>query len=528
MADEPLVDPYADLDTATKSKAIDLRPVAPEDPYADIPGDMPPAIAPPPKQLPAPYHGALLPFSRDEQGNVSFDPLGAGLFGGVRQAFTLPGRVMSGETPMPQTFDPAARDPNAEPIMGEARNFAASFGNILNPMVRSGDAVIPGVRMAPKDMRLAVTPPGEELVSRGGAQMNAFRGMPIPYNPSYIGTTLATQLEQQLVDKGVFPEHAPGLYQTINRLRDYVPRSNDPSATISVSPNSLISIRKSITNHYGKAGEDQKGVSVVHRAFDDFMANPPAEAVLAGAAAPPGAAARIGGTTDPAAAARFGAQIFEEGLGNVSAGKADAELAAIQRAARLRTLSANSGQNADNSLRSRITSAILNAKKLRGLRPAEEAMLEGVPEGSVPTNLARWGGNFLGGGGGLGAHIATVAGIAGGHALGLGDLSWAIGPTLPAIGAGLKRYAGKSTVQALEEARQAIRQRSPLFQQTPIEQETVNLFGRNPQRQPGVVPDPGITPSPRDYMARELARMYLSSQGTPGQLPVLPYDPNRL
>jgi hypothetical protein len=154
--------------------------------------------------------------------------------------------------------------------------------------------------------------------------------------------------------------------------------------------------------------------------------------------------------------------------------------------------------NADNSIRSRVTSAILNAKRLKGFTPAEEAMLENVPEGSVAGNTKRYLSNFLGGGGGLGAHLATAAGIVGGKFAGLGDLSWAMGPILPAIGAGLKRSAGKSTGEALQEVQQATRQRSPLFREMP------------PQ---DIIPDEVYG---RDAMARALMRMEgQSDQGVP-------------
>jgi hypothetical protein len=461
----------------------------------NIYGGLPPAgfTAPQPDPVPV-YHGALLPFSRDSSGHVYFDPTGAGPLAAIKHAFTLPGRVMSGETPMPSTFDPAANDPNTAPMMGELLNFAGAFGPGVNPMVRSGDPAIPGVRMAPKDMTLAKTPSSAELLAKGGDQIEAFKNMDIKYDPSYMGT-LATQIEQKLVNEGVFPEDAPGLYQSIRRLNDYVPRSDDPSATISVGPANLISIRKNIANKFGQAGENQHGVGVAHGAFNDFLENPPAEAVLAGAPATASA-----GSLDNQIGAALGASIYKEGRGNYSAGMRDAELERIQREAGLRSRSANSGQNLDNSIRSRVTSAILNAKALKGFTPAEEAMLEQVPEGSVGNNILRWTGNFMGGGGGLGAGAAMGLSSAGARMLGLGEgASSAIGMAVPAIGAALKKATGKSTSEALSEVQQATRQRSPMFEQS--------LPGQD------LFPDPGVTP--RDTMARTLMQMYSEPQGVP-------------
>jgi hypothetical protein len=466
---------------------------------------------PPPR---AAYHGTILPFSRDSGGNFYFDPLGAGPIGALRQAFTLPGRVMSGETPMPRTFDPASGDPNIAPIMGEALNFAGAFGPGINPMVRSGDRAIPGVAKAPKDMTLAKTPTSADLLERGGSQIEDFSKMPIRYNPSYMGT-LASQIEQKLVDEGVFPEDAKGLYATIRRLRDYVPRSDDPTATINVGPANLISIRKNIANKFGQQGENQRGVSVAHEAFNDFLENPPAEAVLGGTPPTPNAnlIGHNGGPVfDPTnlANAQFGAQIYKEGRGNYSAGMRDAELEQIQREAGMRSRSANSGQNLDNSLRSRITNAILNAKRLKGFTPEEEAMLEGVPEGSLGNNMLRWAGNLFGGGGGLGAGVAgTIAGQAA-AAAGLGNVgTTAAAVGVPTIGAMLKRAAGKSTSEALGDVQQATRQRSPLFEQT--------LPGQD------LVPD---VQAGRDAMAQALMRIPSSAQGVPVEPD--PTQPRRL
>lgn len=408
----------------------------------------PVAVTPSPV-LGSAYRGSILPLSRDERGIVQFDPFGAGPIGAARQAFTLPGRVASGETPMPASFDPAMADPRAAPIIGEAMNFAGTYGP-ANPMVRSGDPAVPGVAMRPKDMRLAPTPTGAELLERGGQQIDAYRNMPIAYNPQHMGT-LATQMEQALIKDGVFPEDAKGLYTTINRLRDYAPRSDDPNAAVRVDPANLISIRKNIAAKFGVQGENQHGVGVAHRIFNDFLENPPPEALVAGTPA----AARV---------AAIGSDVYRAGLGNYAAGKRDAELEAIQREAGLRSSAANSGQNLDNTIRSRITSAILNAKRLKGFTPAEEAMLEKVPEGSTGANLLRKAGNLMGGGLGAGAGVAGTIGGSVAHGFGLPfNVSTGIGMAIPVAGAALKRAAGKSTSEALGEVQQATRQRSPLF-----------------------------------------------------------------
>jgi len=422
------------------------------------------------------YHGGLLPFSRDSDGRVYFDPLGAGPLASVKQAATLPGRVYSGETPMPRTFDPSVvTRAQTSPIMGDILNMAATFGPNINPAIRSGDKAIPGVGRN-VDLSLA-TPSGPDLIKRGATQIEQFKNMAIPYDPAYIGNQLATQMEQAALEKGVLPPNSRELYAAIRALRNYAPKSNDPSATTEFSPANLIAVRENLASLFGKPSEHQKGVSAAFRVLNDFIEKPPKEAFLAGS---------------PAFLAEYGPQLYARGRANYAAGSRDADLAAIQDAATLRAKSVNSGLNEDASIRSRIATAILNAKKVKGYTGEEKEMLRAVPEGDTANNVKRYLGNFLGGGGGLGAHISSAAGVGAGHLAGMGDLSWLMAPIGPAIGAALKRSAGTGTKEALEAARSTIRQRSPLFRE--------ELPGSD------VVPNPSALVTPYDILSRASTR----------------------
>jgi len=187
--------------------------------------DAPPAGFTPPAPEPKPeYRGAILPLTRDSTGNVSFTPMTAGPIGSMVEAAQLPGRVKSGEIKV---------DPSNPSFMGSVLNMAGTFGGV-NPMVRSGESAVPGAAMYhkynPKNYAAAATPPGPELVERGGAQHAAFRELPIDYNPQHM-PVLAQQMEQALINHGVFPEDAKGLYKTINRLRtSSMPDPTDPTS----------------------------------------------------------------------------------------------------------------------------------------------------------------------------------------------------------------------------------------------------------------------------------------------------------
>jgi len=406
------------------------------------------------------YHGAVAPFSRDSQGNVYFDPFNAGPVGSVKQALTLPGRVWSGETQMPRTLNPASQDPNISPMIGEVLNFSGTFGP-MNPAVRSGDKIIPGVSSRPVDMSRAVAPSSADLLKKGGEQHNIFRDMPIQYDPKYMGT-LADQIKNKLVKEGVNEEDAPNLYRSINRMYNYVPKSDDPTAQILLTPGGLISLRKNIANKFEQAGENKHGVGTALEEINRFLEAPPKNAVLAGPAAEGGA-------------------IYKAGRENYAAGKRGAELEDIRYTADLRTGAAHSGLNPDNTLRGRVASHILNAKKIRGYDPEEIAMLEAIPTGTVPRNIMRYTGNLMGGGGGLGAGTASGLASAGAMAMGVPPGgAMALGSAVPVVGAALKLGAGQGSKDALLAAENAMRQRSPLFRESLPNQDLVPpLQGRD-------------------------------------------------
>lgn len=153
----PEREPSTDAPATTRGGFDDLLAAPPAQP-APVPAGPSPTVA----------KGSLLPLSKDAAGYVSFDP-SAGIVGDVSRAFTLPGRVQSGETQMPSTFDPAVNDPRAGPMIGEALNFGSTFGP-RNSMVRSGDLPIPGEKRT-----MTPAPSSADLLKKGGEQLEAYR-----------------------------------------------------------------------------------------------------------------------------------------------------------------------------------------------------------------------------------------------------------------------------------------------------------------------------------------------------------------
>jgi hypothetical protein len=101
--------------------------------YAQAPAAQPQQAVPPQAQDQS-YQGAVLPISRDAQGDVSFDS-NAGLLGAIKRAVMLPGDAMAGQV-----------DPLSQEGIGRAAEFAGTFGP-MSPAAGTGKAI---AAMAPK------------------------------------------------------------------------------------------------------------------------------------------------------------------------------------------------------------------------------------------------------------------------------------------------------------------------------------------------------------------------------------------
>lgn len=122
------------------------------------------------------FSGTILPFTRDESGNVSFDP-NAGIVGVIKRAVTLPSDVIAGKVQLPSSQGiPGSIDPS-EPGAKEAMSRITEAATVMSPVspaIRAGGAIVPGVT----DTALRVTnrPPG----AIEAAQTAVDLGAPLP------------------------------------------------------------------------------------------------------------------------------------------------------------------------------------------------------------------------------------------------------------------------------------------------------------------------------------------------------------
>lgn len=376
--------------------------------------------------------GNILPISKDSSGNVSFDP-DAGIFGYLKRAFTLPGEAMRGEVPV--------ADSQGMPS-DQAIGRAMEMGSVVTPMtpgIRAGEQAIPGVGRA---MRQAnVEPPSAEALKMAAKSgYDEVRDAGVDYTAQSV-VNMADDIARALEADGVLGELAPKTFKILDKLRAAPEGSVAPISGVEAARRSFGNAAKDFANP-----TEQLAAKRAMAGLEKFVASPPEEAVVAGAAA------EAGGKL---AAAR----------GNYAAFKRSEKLTGLGEAADIRAAVANSGQNADNATRQRLASLLLKPKDAAGFDGAERAAIEQVARGVPGANPARTVGNILGGGGGLGTLL--TGGIGGGAGAILGNAPGAvIGATLPpAIGAGLKQVAAALTKGGLSKVDRMTRKRSPLYEE---------------------------------------------------------------
>lgn len=368
-----------------------------------------------------PFMGDMLPVSREEYGGpVSFNS-DAGLLGSMKRAVQLPGQVMSGEV-----------DPMSE--SGSMQTLEAAL--MVSPM----SAVSRMGKLAPKSSFKAkkpVSPTREALQEATSAGYKEARDMGAEYTPQSI-SKWADDTLNALDAEGRIAENYPKVHALIEKVR------NPPDGATSVTLESVDALYKRLGD-LGADVNEGKVASLVQKGLDDFHATLDPSALVAG-------------TTTPQRAA----QVLKEARGNAAAGFRSDRVTGLEKTSERRTAAANSGRNADNNIRQRLTSLIESAKGSRGLTKAEEQAIDDIIFGSPTKNAARYIGNLMGAGGGLGQSAMTVLGAGGGAAMGgtPGAIAGAMIP--PVIGSVARGTANHMTKKELKMLDALLRSRSPL------------------------------------------------------------------
>jgi hypothetical protein len=303
----------------------------------------------------------------------------------------------------------------------------------------------------------AFGPLPQPAATQPGSSRTAYaqiRYSPVQYAPEAADDvrTLATNYIQRPDVGGFSPEKAPLVHATLDRWQRAMNTRGGP-----ITPSDFDTLRqqlRGLPDANGPAG--QRAVD----ALDRYMSGPP-----------PGR--QVGGTPQDLTEMRQG---FQTARGDYRAGKtAETVQNQIDRA-NINAASANSGMNVDNQTRQQMRSLVATPagqEKIFGARDEELQAILDASRGDKLANWQRWGGNFLGGGGGLGKLVGMAGGGMGAgaisHALGLGPAAsfgvGVAGTQAPAIvGSALKNASAARTVAAADDAVQTILRNSPEYE----------------------------------------------------------------
>jgi hypothetical protein len=310
--------------------------------------------------------------------------------------------------------------------------------------------------------KYAALPSAEKLLETGGKQINAARTSNLKYTPE-AATNAAAFVKNQLPE-GIDPYVAGGTFNQLDKLSKLA-ESGEPVGFQNIH-NVRLGLEKvqqgSARSNEKFAATDLEAATAAKHALDNWLENPSPREVVQG---------------NPAEVSHN----LREGNLNYSAGAAAKSLDKRLYRQELTAEAVNSGMNAESKIRS-MAATLATSPEARTMTPEGRAQAELVARGTKPENTMRWFANYLGGGGGLGAAVASGLGGGAGYLLG-GDIGSAgIGVGLgPMVGHALRRGATELAVSHLKRLSEILREPAPLAQagkNVLAEQNPTNLAGR--------------------------------------------------
>jgi hypothetical protein len=370
---------------------------------------------------------SLLPFSKETAtGNVAFDP-DAGLLGMAKRTFMTPGDVAGGRL---------------DPESPEGARRMAEWALTVTPSTPArvtAEAVVPGTL---KSLRLGEkkVPTAQELKAAGSTGFEEARNLGVDYSPEAV-KSMVDDLTRSLQESGFDSITAPKTSALLAKA-GAIPEAEGGAVVTSL--NNLISLRKALQEAAG-SGEpsERNAASRAIAALDEFISAADPSSVVAGTASAAGS-------------------VLDTARGNYAAAmRSDSVTKAVNKAER-NAAKSNSGQNLDNATRQRLESIL--DKEARGWSKEERQLLDDIVRGKHGANVARYVGNLLGGGGGLGQALTSGLGATLGHMVGGPGVAIAGATIPPAIGVTAKQIGAKITQSQARKLDELLRMRSPLYQ----------------------------------------------------------------
>ena len=364
-------------------------------------------------------------------GMAALAPLGATALGARALgaagpwAARLPASIASGAGIAAADAAARGQDPTSAAMLGGGVGAAAPFvGAAAGRLGRAVTGRGPG-------------PSIEQLKTAAGTGYEEARNLGVAIRPQ-AADDLAVNLKTALTESGLDDNIAPKTWGILSKLE-----GAPPDAVMTVQ--NFQSLRRTLGNAAGSNDRSERLAAVqAKQAVDEFLANLPNKAVLAG---------------DPKKAAA----LLREANANHAAAERAAEVDRRIVRAELRAAHANSGMNVANTVRARLADILVTPSLQRGYSPQELAKMESIVRGGAVGNALRYTGNLLGGGGGLGQLAATAAG--GGAAYAFDDPRFL---ALPLAGIGARMGSNALTMRQANQLSTMLRSRAPLAGQQPF------------------------------------------------------------
>ena len=396
------------------------------------------------------FKGSLLPISRTAEGKSYFDP-SAGILGVATRGYDVSRDVMQGK------IDP--RDPKA--IEG-----AINIASLATPLAAASRAAVVRSGLLGGGPVKRKAPTAKQLKKEAVRLSKKFDEMDVSYSSQSIAE-LTRSIEQSFSEKAILDSAAPKTFGVLRGLQA-IPKVESGAAVI-VKAKMLNAARKQL-NKIGSSPDATEKFAAAEaiRAIDDFLLNPNPQSLV------PKVAGQTALTIDDDVAeiavteAKSAAEILKESQANFAAGFRVERLVELDEILDLRAASVNSGRNVDNKTRQALVSFINSKKQIRGFDEKEKQAITDIILGTKTKNAIRAISNWLGGGGGLGAHIPGAIGGTVGAAIdaaigGPGAIGAIAGYSIPQIvGIVSRNIVNSMTRKELRKLTAMVSSRSPL------------------------------------------------------------------
>jgi hypothetical protein len=271
---------------------------------------------------------------------------------------------------------------------------------------------------------------------------------------------VANETEQRLLAERYHWRDSPGTWRGIEEARTGgAPGQLNTGIGAPVDPGNIDFIVKGLNKipKNDRTLTDRESASIVKRALNDFIENPPPGAVLPG--------------TEEAA--RQASTLARNARGDYAGYKRVQAIDELIHNAADTTGATYSGLNLQNELRKGVRTYVKekggeSPASKAGFTQAERDALRSYTRGTNATNLLRGASNVLGGGGGLASHISLATGVGGGGLAGQyfkdDPVTGAVAGTLPlATGFALRAIGNRRANADIAAMRDMIARRTPLY-----------------------------------------------------------------